>query len=134
MIDYGNLSLAASLVILFLLSAYCALYTGMFGLITAFLMRRRHFSLIVLIPAVWVALEYLRGHLLTGFPWNPLGYSQYKTLWLIQIADWGSYYAVSFLIIFVNTSVYFVFKENPGIKNIFGISIINGLGIRTIPA
>lgn len=33
----------------------------------------------VLIPALWVAFEWVRGWLLTGFPWLQLGYSQLET-------------------------------------------------------
>lgn len=36
--------------------------------------------------AAWVTTEMLAAHLLTGFPWNPLGASQYALVPLIQIA------------------------------------------------
>lgn len=48
---------------------------------------------------VWTALEMVRARLLTGFPWNLLGVSQYKMLFLIQIADILGVYGVSFLIV-----------------------------------
>jgi apolipoprotein N-acyltransferase len=35
----------------------------------------------------WVALEMLRGWLMTGFPWNHLGASQYRMLPLTQLAS-----------------------------------------------
>lgn len=51
---------------------------------------------------VWVALEYLRSTLFTGFPWGLLGCSQYRFLSLIQIADITSVYGISFLIVLTN--------------------------------
>ena len=72
--------------------------------------------LAVSVPAVWVALEYTRAHFPTGFPvlqhvglyqmigfgWYFLGYTQHEFLPLIQIADLGGVYAVSFLVAAVN--------------------------------
>ncbi len=55
--------------------------------------------------AVWVSGEYLRAHIITGFPWNLLGGSQYKELPCIQIAEWGGVYAVSALMVFVSAAV-----------------------------
>ena len=46
----------------------------------------------------WVALEYLRSHLLSGFPWAPLGVSQWRQLPLIQLASVTGVYGVSFLV------------------------------------
>jgi apolipoprotein N-acyltransferase len=48
----------------------------------------------------WVALEWLRGWLFTGFPWNFLGVSQAPMVVLCQIADLGGVYMVSWLIVF----------------------------------
>jgi len=48
----------------------------------------------------------LRGtYLLSGFPWSSLGYSQYKTLPVIQIADITGVYGVSFLVVMINGTV-----------------------------
>ena len=46
----------------------------------------------------WVALEYLRSMLLSGFPWAPLGVSQWRQLPLIQLASVTGVYGVSFLV------------------------------------
>ena len=54
---------------------------------------------------IWVALEMARGRLLTGFPWNFLGVSQYKMLPLIQIAAVTGVYGVSFLVVWVSVSL-----------------------------
>ena len=48
---------------------------------------------------VWVALEMARGHLLTGFPWNFVGASQYKMLPVIQIASLTGVCGVSFVVV-----------------------------------
>ena len=55
--------------------------------------------------AAWVALEYLRTYLFSGFPWTLLADSQVKVLPLIQIASITGIYGVSFLIILVNLTV-----------------------------
>ena len=53
-----------------------------------------------------MALEFIRAHLFTGFGWVMLGHSQYKNLWLIQIADTTGVYGVSFLVILVNLLIF----------------------------
>jgi len=60
-----------------------------------------------LLPAAWVALEFIRGHLMTGFGWVSLGHSQYKNLGLIQIADLTGMYGVSYIVMMANV----FFKE-----------------------
>ncbi|MCX5710521.1 MAG: apolipoprotein N-acyltransferase [Candidatus Omnitrophica bacterium] len=58
------------------------------------------------IPSSWVFLEYARSHIMTGFPWALLGYSQYKNLPVIQIADIFGAWGVSFLVVMVNILVF----------------------------
>jgi len=56
--------------------------------------------------AIWVALEMVRGRLFSGFPWNPLGASQYQLVPLIQIASVTGVYGVSFLVVWVSLSLF----------------------------
>jgi apolipoprotein N-acyltransferase len=72
--------------------------------------------LAIAVPVAWVALEYCRMHFPTGFPflkpvgayqmigfgWYFLGYTQHAFPQLIQIADLGGVYAVSFVVASVN--------------------------------
>ena len=55
-------------------------------------------SRLMTLALAWVALEYLRSHLLTGFPWAPLGVSQWRQLPLIQLASVTGVYGVSFVV------------------------------------
>jgi apolipoprotein N-acyltransferase len=50
-------------------------------------------------------LEFLRTSLLTGFPWNLLGYSQHRNLPLIQVAAVTGVYGVSFMVMAVNAAL-----------------------------
>lgn len=88
------------------LSLYLALYFGIFGFFISFYSILNTRYSILFISAFWVVLEYLRGHLLTGFPWALLGYSQYKNLPIIQIADITGAYGVSFLVMMGNVLIY----------------------------
>jgi apolipoprotein N-acyltransferase len=53
--------------------------------------------------ASWVALEMAQARLLTGFPWNLLGASQYTILPLVQIASLTGVFGISFLIVWCST-------------------------------
>lgn len=48
-------------------------------------------------PVAWVAIEYVRGWAFTGFPWLYLGHALSERLVLIQIADLGGAYLVTFV-------------------------------------
>lgn len=89
-----------------ILVLYLALYFAVFGmLISRYKLLLSSYAVLV-IPALWVLLEYLRSHLLTGFPWALLGYSQYLNLPLIQISDITGTWGVSFIIMMVNVCIY----------------------------
>ena len=51
---------------------------------------------------LWVASEWLRS---TAFGWELLAHTQYQSTWLIQVADLGGAYLVSFIVAFVSISV-----------------------------
>ena len=98
---YGHLSVPISISMLVLMALYLALFPAVFGLLWGLFPVAGLFSLIWA-PALWVGLEYLRSVLLTGFPWALVGYSQYKLLPLIQIAEYTGVFGISFLIIAIN--------------------------------
>ena len=88
-----------------LLILYLALYFTIFGLIIRPYTRHSQLRTLLFIPSVWVLLEYTRSHLLTGFPWALLGYSQYLNLPVIQIADITGIWGISFLVMLVNVVI-----------------------------
>ena len=54
---------------------------------------------------LWVAAEYLRAKLFTGFPWNQLGISQYRRLSVVALSQYTGVYGVSFIILLVNAAL-----------------------------
>ena len=97
-----------------LLILYLSLYFGIFGLLVSKLLTIDYrLSTLLFIPSLWVVLEYLRAHLLTGFGWALLGYSQYLNLPIIQVADLFGVYGVSFLVMAGNAAVYSAFSLQP---------------------
>ena len=115
---YGNLPLPVSLVVLFLLVAYLAVFPGLFCAGLAWL-RQRGLVWPLLAPFLWVSLELGKGRLLTGFPWENLGYSQYRLLSFIQIADLAGVYGISFSLVLSSALLYLmVFGQNKKSKRV----------------
>ncbi len=105
MTTYGGLHPVFSLVAYLLLTVYLALFFGAATWASCRLLRKRALSPLLTLPVLWVALEYLRSFLLSGFPWASLGYSQQSLLPMIQSADLFGVYGLSFLIILVNAAL-----------------------------
>ncbi len=66
------------------------------------LVRRRLWTL----PFIWTAVEYLRSFTSLAFPWGAVANTQIDYLPVIQIAEYTGYYGVSFLIVWINISLY----------------------------
>jgi apolipoprotein N-acyltransferase len=64
--------------------------------------RRARISPVWSLPLVWVACEFLRGWVMTGFPWLFLGHAFYRQLAFIQISDTLGAYGVTFIAALVN--------------------------------
>ncbi len=127
---YGHLPLGLAVPLLFLLAAYLALYPAFFSMILCTAGRAPlHFFL--LLPVLWTGLEYLRAHLLTGFPWELLGYSLFRRLHLIQIADILGVYGVSFLLMSISGS-FFLLLLYSGKERWQGSTVGKGLCIAAV--
>jgi apolipoprotein N-acyltransferase len=66
---------------------------------------RLRLPLVVAAPIVWVALEYVRAYLVSGFPWYYLAHTQHAFLPLIQVADLTGSLGLSLLVAVVNAWV-----------------------------
>ncbi|MFP4105436.1 MAG: apolipoprotein N-acyltransferase [Phycisphaerae bacterium] len=85
------------------------LVAGLFWLIACWLIRaafRLRVPVWISLPLVWIAGEYVRAYMLSGFPWFFLAHSQYEQTLLIQIADVAGQYGVSFFVAMVNGVVF----------------------------
>jgi apolipoprotein N-acyltransferase len=102
---YGQVPLTISYLVMLLLAAYCALYVALFCGLLRLMAGKSGSALLWTAPALWVSLELVRTHLFSGFPWAVLGYSQYHQLPVVQIADIGGVYAVTFLVVLVNALI-----------------------------
>jgi apolipoprotein N-acyltransferase len=101
-----------------MLALYCALYFIPFAIAVALGTKkwagdnlRNNLRFMFAVTVVWVGSEYLRGMLLTGFPWNQLGVSQYSNLSIIQIAEWGGVSAISAYIVWMNAGIFLTFRQ-----------------------
>ena len=105
---YGGLPMYQCVSLLFLLASYLAVYVAVFSVLLPIL-SPRPLALLWIGPCLWTGLEYLKTFLLTGFPWELLGYSLYENLPIIQLADLTGVYGVSFLIVFANCALFLIF-------------------------
>lgn len=108
---FGGISVPFSLVTLCLLVLYLSLFTGCFAWLSSFLQERLRLPLFLVAPPLWALLEYLRGVLLSGFPWSFLSHSQYNFLPVIQVVSLTGAYFLSSLIVAVNCLVYLIIKR-----------------------
>ena len=97
---FGGLPLPVAVVVVALLAVYLGLYPALFFVFANKLRDVR--ARLVLLPAAWVALEFLRGSLFSGFPWALFGHSLTAHPRAIQMVDVGGVYLASFGIVLVN--------------------------------
>jgi apolipoprotein N-acyltransferase len=103
---------------LFALTLYLAIFSGLAAVAVRLLFpplppgegtRARALAAILIIPALWVAFEWLRGNISflgkQGLPWLFLGQTQSPLLVMCQIADVTSVLGVSFWVVMVNVLV-----------------------------
>jgi len=85
------------------LPAYLALFTGL-GLAVARLIWLRGPVRILSLAVALTAAEWLRGHLLTGFPWNTFGYALSEPLALAQAVSLVGIWGLTFIALAVFAS------------------------------
>ncbi|MES9906707.1 MAG: apolipoprotein N-acyltransferase, partial [Sedimenticola sp.] len=101
--QFGNLSTAVAIALTLLFTLALALFYGLVGLLTVYLGGRlknsaNQLTRLLIFPALWVLAEWLRGWVLSGFPWLTLGYSQSDSP-LAGYAPLLGVYGVSWLVL-----------------------------------
>lgn len=91
-----------------LLALFFGLFAGLLGWVEA---RVSNAQAPAVCAALWVCVEWLRGHAFIGFPFGLHGHSQFEALWLIQVADLGGVYVVSFVLVLVNRWLVLLFRQ-----------------------
>jgi apolipoprotein N-acyltransferase len=89
----------------FTLSAYLAVYLPVFVGLSRVAVHRLRVPLVVAAPVVWVGLELLRGHLVTGFSLSLIAHTQTEWTTLLQISDLAGAYAVSFVMMTIAAAI-----------------------------
>ncbi len=104
--DYGGLPWIVALLVLLLFTALlAAFFAGFAALVQHLVNRMGPAPALILAPAVWVAAELARNHLLTGFPWVRLGNALHTIPPLLQLASVTGIYGLSFLLLALASSL-----------------------------
>jgi len=75
--QFGGMPLFGAILLTALFVLGMALYPALLGgLLTRFFPNKTPTKLLLILPAAWTLIEWLRAWLFTGFPWLSLGYSQ----------------------------------------------------------
>lgn len=93
--DYGGMPPFLALLATVLFSAYLALYPALAGYAQGRINAPEWQRLVLVMPAMWVLQEWLRGLIFTGFPWLAIGYSQAASSPLVGYAPLLGVYGVS---------------------------------------
>lgn len=106
--------------------AYVAVYYGVAALL-AWPFRRAptHYALMFGMFLFWA--EYLRGHYLTNFPWNHLGYGWHHVLPVLQSAAWFGIYGLTLMTLIWAAAP--VMSRRAGAAALITLVFVTGFGI-----
>ena len=95
---FGNAAIWVALLLMIGLALIMAAFVSLAAWLTSKLSHGEPWLLIFVAPAAWVLCEWIRGWVLTGFPWMGLGYGQIDS----PLAGWApvlGIYGVSFMLV-----------------------------------
>jgi len=115
------------------LPAYLALFPA-FGFGLARLIWSKDGSRVIALAASLTASEWLRGHVLTGFPWNAFGYALTNPLALAQVASLIGLWGLTFLSVAIFASPAVLIDGNsrgrrPWVAPVMALLVLVAMGI-----
>lgn len=107
---HGGLGPVLAVGVLLLFVLVFSIYFGIYGLLVNWVARRSLTGALALSPFLWVAMEIARTYILTGFPWNLLGYAV-QAIGLQRLATLTGVYGLSFLAMVTSALLAHVFVK-----------------------
>jgi apolipoprotein N-acyltransferase len=105
LVTFGSLALPLAWALFSLLAAYLGLYHALFAALGSRIWRRGGVLPFVALPALWVALEWLRTYAIGGFPWNLAAYSWVNVPGALPLTAWIGPYGLSALVVLSSAGV-----------------------------
>ena len=128
MIHYGGLPTALAYLLLVPGAVVIGIFHGLFALLVALTIQKWGRMTILLAPIFWTAFEWVRLGV-TGQLWNALGYSQAYHASIIEPATWGGVYAVSFLVVAINSVVALLIVHRTALSIALALLIALAVGV-----
>ncbi|MGM0470732.1 MAG: apolipoprotein N-acyltransferase [Bacillota bacterium] len=123
-----GLPIIIALILVMLLSILSSLIVGSFAVVVNKLLKRYCLLNYLLIPGSWVLLEYIRVMIsFKQLPFGILGYSQAYFTYLIQVAELGGVYSISFIVLFINLVIYRLLLSIKNQKSNYKLELVIGL-------
>ena len=122
--SYGDMHWSVSFLLFTLLVAYLSLFPALFACAFSKLSLQFPAFCFLIVPFLWVSTEYLRGHVLTGFPWCFIGYALVDEIPLLKIATFTGVYGLSFLVVLINSLLVGVFFRSKAANGCLPVMLV----------
>ena len=120
---FGNAAPWVAFLLMIGLAIIMATFLGIAGWLISRLSQGEAWQMILVAPAAWVVIEWLRGWVFTGFPWLALGYAQIDGMF----AGWApvlGVYGVSFMVLVSTTAVIVALTSRGTLRILAAIAIV----------
>ena len=120
---FGNAAIWVALLLMAGLALIMAAFVSLAAWLTSKLSHGEPWLLVLAGPAAWVLCEWIRGWVLTGFPWMGLGYGQIDS----PLAGWApvlGIYGVSFVLVVSAAATIAAFLASTARARLGGVAIV----------
>lgn len=120
---FGNAALWIALLLMVGLALLMAFFLSLAGWLMSRLAQGEPWLMLLVAPAAWVLIEWVRGWAFTGFPWMALGYGQIDN----AFAGWApvlGVYGVSFMLVFSAAAIVVAFVATSSIGRNTAIALV----------
>lgn len=105
--DFSGLPWPLLFILLFIMFILAGLNTGLWAVVYKLIERgRAKKTSVIFIASSWVALEYLFNLIVPYFPFGTMGTTQVGANFLLQLAEYGGLFLLSFIVVLLNGLFY----------------------------